>query len=94
MIWMLAHWKLLSGALAGILLAGYIGALNIEVATLRLTVARLDADLANALGAADQCRADLDNLREARRSDATVPDDLDGFTVPDHWLRFLDTPGQ
>ena len=51
---------------------------------------RLDEDLSNALAGLHRCAARLTNILEARESDATVPDDLSGFTVPDAWLRETD----
>lgn len=86
MIWLLAHWKLLSGAVAGILLAGYVGWLNVQLASERATVAMLDADLAVALGNYETCDARLTNILERINSDASVPDDLDGFPVNPDWL--------
>lgn len=88
---LLGRWRLLAGLTAATLALGYIGVLKVEVASLRATVAMLDSDVSRALGRAEQCEADLENVREARESDATVPDDLGGFTVPPDWLLpFLD----
>jgi uncharacterized coiled-coil protein SlyX len=82
----LARWRLWGGLLAGILLAGYIGALNVSIAHERTIVSRLSNDLAVAQGQTRQCAARLDNLLERIKSDASVPDDLGGFDVPPDWL--------
>jgi len=83
----LANWKLLGGLVAGVLLAGYVGVLNLQLATERATVAALDRDLSDALGKAATCNARLNNILEARESDATIPDDLYDFVVPPEWMR-------
>jgi uncharacterized coiled-coil protein SlyX len=83
---MFARWRLWGGLLAGIMLAGYIGALNVSIAHERTIVSRLSNDLAVAQGQTRQCAARLDNLLERIKSDASVPDDLGGFDVPPDWL--------
>lgn len=97
MIWLLAHWKAAGAALAAVSLLGYVGVLNVNLAAERAVTARLGADLARALGQYATCSARLQNILERESSDATVPDDLDRFVVPDEWLfRLLDgtaTPG-
>lgn len=97
MFGLLSRWKLIGGAVAAILLVGYVATLNVQLAAERAIVARLDADLARALGERDTCTARLENIIEREASDATVPDDLGGFVPdPDWMLRFLDgtgTPG-
>lgn len=83
----IGNWKLLSGLVAGALLAGYIGVLKVDLAVQEATVARLNADLATALRGRDACTARIKNILEARESDATVdPDNLDDFDVPPEWL--------
>lgn len=89
MIALLARWRLIGGAVAAIALVGYIGVLNVEKAALRATVAMLDADLRTEQGKYQTCSARLTNILEREESDATVPDDLDGFTLPDTWLLHL-----
>jgi uncharacterized coiled-coil protein SlyX len=81
-----AGWRLWGGLLAGIMFAGYVGALNVNLAHERAIVARLSNDLAVAQGQTRQCAARLDNLLERIKSDASVPDDLGGFNVPPDWL--------
>jgi uncharacterized coiled-coil protein SlyX len=83
---MFARWRLWGGLLGGIMLAGYIGALNVSIAHERTIVSRLSNDLAVAQGQTRQCAARLDNLLERIKSDASVPDDLGGFDVPPDWL--------
>ena len=93
----LAPYAFKIAATAAIALVGYIGVLNVQLATERRTVAMLDADLRTEQGKYETCSARLTNILEREDSDASVPDNLDGFPVPDDWmLRLLDgtgTPG-
>lgn len=89
-----ARWRLLTGLTAATLVFGYVGVQQVEIATLRAVVARLDADERAARGLFEQCRADLQNVREARESDATISNDLGGFTVPPDWLLPFLAPDQ
>lgn len=59
---------------------GYVMTLQGKVATQRAEIARLSAELIT-------CGARVKNIIEDRKSDAQIPDNLDGFTVPDSWLR-------
>ena len=90
MIWLLARWKLLSAATAVMALVGYIGVLNVQLASERATVAMLNADLASALSERDQCNANLVAAIIARgnrdESESLSIDDLrDG--LPAEWMR-------
>ena len=86
MLSFLAPYRLLIGLTAAAAVLGYVGVLKLEVASLRATQAMLEHDVADALGKFGACRARLTNILEARESDATVPDDLDGFTIPPGWM--------
>lgn len=86
MLSFLAPYRLLIGLTAAAGVLGYVGVLKFEVAALRATQAMLEHDVADALGKFGACRARLNNILEARESDATVPDDLDSYTVPLDWL--------
>lgn len=96
-MFLLTHWKAAALATGAVLLTGYVGVLNVQLASERAVTARLDADLATALGERDTCTNRLANILEREESDASVPDDLGGFVPPDSWmLRLLDgtaTPG-
>lgn len=39
-----------------------------------------------ALGYLQQCSSRLTNLQEAARSNASIPDDLSDFDIPDSWM--------
>jgi hypothetical protein len=82
---MLPHAKLWIGLVAGLSVAGYVGALHINLAHGRATVALLNADLADALGKFETCDNRLRNIMEARR-DAETASDPD-FVPPAHWVR-------
>jgi hypothetical protein len=91
MLSLLTHWKLYAGAVAAILLVGYVGSLNVQLAAEKAHTARLSVDLAHALGERNACNARLMNILERIESDATVSDDLGGFDVPPGWM--LDSGG-
>lgn len=89
MIGLLTNWKLVAGLVVGLALAGYVGALNLQLASERATVARLDRDLSDALGKMQTCDNRLRNIMEARR-DAETASDPD-FVPPASWM--LPSPG-
>lgn len=82
----LAHWKAATLATGAILLSGYIGVLNVQLASERAVTARLDADLRSSQLLFNACKGSLENIRERIKSDATVPDDLGGFTPKPEWM--------
>jgi len=86
MMLLLSRWKLTGAVLGAILIVGYVATLNVQLASERAVVARLDADLSIALGNWESCSARLTNIREREESDALVPDDLDGFPVNPDWM--------
>ena len=83
----LSQWRLWLGAGAVILAAGYVGYSELRVAALRLSLSEAEANLDRLRGRYATCNARIRNILERQESDATVTDDLDGFVVPDIWLR-------
>ena len=62
------------------------GLLKFENDQLHKRVISLRGELAN-------CGARLENIIEARESDASIPDDLRDFNIPSEWLCEGDCPG-
>lgn len=75
------------GGIIGKIALGVAAALFVVAGLLKLENDSLHAKLAAARGELATCGARMENILEARESDATVPDSLDGFTVPEHWLQ-------
>ncbi|MDJ0631059.1 MAG: hypothetical protein QNJ44_22565 [Rhodobacter sp.] len=56
-------------------------------------IALKDAEMAEAraIGELQTCAARIVNMKEALKSNASIPDDLTDFAVPDHWMRGEET---
>lgn len=87
MVMFLSRWRLWLGAGAVILAAGYVGWSEVRVAALRLSLSEAEANLDRLRGRYATCNARIRNILERQESDATVPDDLGDFVIPDSWLR-------
>lgn len=83
-----AVWKAIAGVAGGFMLAGFVvtGLLKLENDQLHKQLIKVDAKLAT-------CDARLQNIIEARKSDASIPDDLRDFNIPGEWLCEGDCPG-
>jgi hypothetical protein len=67
--------------------AGYGGVKHIEAANLKASVQRAQAAEDVARGELATCGARLANLMEAADSNASIPDDLSDFDIPDSWMQ-------
>ena len=71
-------------------LTAWGGYKTIQVKDLKASLVAVQTSEARARGSLQTCGQRLQNLQEAAESNASIPDDLTTFDVPDEWL--LPTP--
>ena len=75
---------LAAGAIAASVAFG--GYQTIKAQGAQIEMERAQASEARALGSLETCANRLTNIQEAAASNASIPDDLTDFDVPDEWL--------